>query len=63
MARRKKPEESAELKAARARFSEMEGHAARWARDGAPLYVMAASVDALGSIASEIAKLEGRVSE
>lgn len=57
MGRRKKPVESADLKDARSRFSEMEGHAQRWAEEGAPLHVMAAAVAALGSIAGEISKL------
>ena len=60
MGRRKKPEESAALKDARARFREMEGHAQRWAKEGAPLWVMAHSIVALGSISAEISKLEGR---
>lgn len=60
MGRRKKTEESDELKDARARFREMEGHAQRWAEQGAPLHVMASAVAALGSIAGEITKLERR---
>lgn len=58
--RKKKPVESEALKDARRRFREMEGHTARWAKDGAPLWVMAESVAALGSIAGEISKLEGK---
>ena len=59
MGRRKKPVDSAELKDARARYREMEGHAARWAKEGAPLWVMADAVTAIGLIAAEISKLEG----
>ncbi len=60
MARRKKPDESVALKDARARFREMEGHAQRWAQQGAPLHVMADTIAALGSISGEISKLEGQ---
>jgi hypothetical protein len=60
MSRRKKPIESAELKDARARFRELEGYAAKWAEQGAPLHVMADCVAGLGLIAAEIAKLEGK---
>lgn len=57
--RKKKSHESEALKDARRRFREMEGHAQRWAKEGAPLWVMADSVAALGSIAAEISKLKG----
>lgn len=60
MGRRKRPLESAELKDARRRYRELEGYAQKWAKQGAPLRVMADCIAALGSVAGEISKLEGR---